>query len=326
MRAAGISGSIAKTFLTWLFFIITASAAQIDIPPPAGSGAFGMNVYALASGNYVVTDPSWDSAGGVVNVGAVYLYSPSGTLISVVSGSTANDGIGSNGVYLLANGNFVIASQFWNNGAITSAGALTYCSGTTGCSGTVSVANSLVGTSNFDRVSAMVELPNGSYVALTPRWTKGVIAQVGAVTFCPASGCIGPITAANSLTGSTANDRVGSEGITILSDGDFVVSTYFWNNGAVEDAGAATFCSGTSGCPIASVSPTNSVVGSARDDLQSKILPLPNGDFVVASPFWDSGATTDLGAVRHCSGTRGPPHQREFARRYHCRRFRGQRI
>ena len=305
MRAASTAASTVFLILSGFLFATATSAAQIDIPPPAGSGAFGTNVYALSSGNYVVTDPSWDSSGGVANVGAVYLYSPTGTLINVITGSTAGDGVGNNGVYLLANGNYVIASPFWSNGAITSAGALTYCSGTAGCSGVVSATNSLVGTSNFDRLGSLVELPNGNYVALTPRWSKGAISQVGAVTFCPATGCTGPITAANSLTGSTAFDAVGSDGITVLSDGDFVVSTFFWNNGATADTGAATFCSGTSGCPIGIVSAANSVVGIVADDLQSKIFPLPNGDYVIASPFWDSGATANLGAVRHCSGTTG---------------------
>lgn len=297
--------STAIVFLSGLLFTITTSATQIDIPPPAGSGAFGTNVYALSSGNYVVTDPSWDTAGGVADVGAVYLYSATGTLINVVTGSSSGDGVGSNGVYLLANGNYVIASPFWRNGAVAAAGALTYCNGATGCSGVVSATNSLVGSSNLDRLGSLVELPNGNYVAIAPRWSKGPISQVGAVTFCPATGCTGPVTAANSLTGSTALDGVGTDGVTILSDGDFVVSTFLWDNGAIADAGAATFCSGTSGCPIGVVSAANSSVGMAAGDLQSSVFPLPNGDYVIASLFWDNGTTANAGAVRHCSGTTG---------------------
>ena len=52
-------------------------------------------------------------------------------------GSTASDLVGY-GVIALTNGNYVILSTSWQNGAVTGAGAVTWGSGTTGVSGVVS--------------------------------------------------------------------------------------------------------------------------------------------------------------------------------------------
>lgn len=62
----------------------SVSAAQVDISGPAGSVAFGTSVTVLSNGNFVVTDPNGPGAA----IGAVYLYSPSGTLISTLTGSS----------------------------------------------------------------------------------------------------------------------------------------------------------------------------------------------------------------------------------------------
>ena len=63
---------------------LSVNAAQIDIPGPAGSGAFGTTVTVLPNGNIVVTDPN----GPVSNVGAVYLYSPTGGVDQLQDGHT----------------------------------------------------------------------------------------------------------------------------------------------------------------------------------------------------------------------------------------------
>ncbi|MEO7431371.1 MAG: hypothetical protein ABIR62_04995 [Dokdonella sp.] len=96
---------------TW---VASASASQTDIPAPAGSGAFGRAVVVLASGNIVVTDPEF-GAGATPNIGAVYLFDRTGLLISVLTGSHANDHVGSDGVTVLANGHFVASSSRWLN-------------------------------------------------------------------------------------------------------------------------------------------------------------------------------------------------------------------
>ena len=92
----------------------------------------------LPNGNIVVTDPGFDAPGPIADVGAVYLYRPDGSLISTLRGSSAGDKVGNGVVAVLANGNYVVCSPDWDNGAATDAGAVTWGSGTTGVSGVVS--------------------------------------------------------------------------------------------------------------------------------------------------------------------------------------------
>ena len=159
-------------------------------PNPNAGGQFGTTIVPLSTGNVVVTDPN-DNAGGA-NAGAAYLFNgTTGALISTLTGSTVDDQVGSGGVTALSNGNYVVVSRNWDNGAVVDAGAATFGSGTTGVNGAITVANSLVG--------------------------------------------------------STANDFVGSNGVTALINGNYVVASRNWDNGAEVDAGAATFGSGTTG-------------------------------------------------------------------------------
>jgi len=129
-----------------------ATAAQVDIPGPAGSGLYGWHVAVLPNGNIVVTDPYFSPSGGPRHVGAVYLYDPSAVLISTLTGSRENDNVGDSQILVLRNGNFVVTSQQWNNGDAIAAGAVTWINGVTGLSGVVSAQNSLVGTSTTDSV------------------------------------------------------------------------------------------------------------------------------------------------------------------------------
>src|SRR5207302_3415171 len=134
-------------------------------------------------------------------------------LISTLRGSTAGDVVGSSGVTALSNGNYVIRSQSWDNGAIVDAGAATWGNGTTGVSGAVSAANSLVGSTASDNVgsSGVTALSNGNYVVASPDWNGGL----GASTWGNGStGVAGVLSAANSLVGSTPGDPPGSYRLT----------------------------------------------------------------------------------------------------------------
>jgi len=133
--------------LAAIFYCAGAGAAQVLLSGPTGTETFGRTVIALPNGNFVVTDPLFDAPGPIADVGAAFLYRPGGELISTLTGSTANDQVGSGGVTLLGNGNYVVRSSNWDNGAAVNAGAATWGSGTSGISGVVSITNSLVGTS-----------------------------------------------------------------------------------------------------------------------------------------------------------------------------------
>ena len=300
-----------------------AGAAQVDIAGPS-AGLFGRHfgevVKVLPNGNIVVTDPSY-SVVGKDNLGAVYLYSPAGTLISTLTGSTQNDQVGLNGVTVLANGNFVISSPQWNNGAITKAGAVTWGNQTTGVNGVVSAANSLVGGTASDFVGqmeyldvtgnqagpAITPLPDGSYVIRSYYWHYNGQNYAGAVT--RASGtqaATGLISAANSLIGTHLGEGVGSRGLTVLANGHYVVATAAANNNANVSCKAVTWVNGTTGLTGA-VTENNSLMmpnGSASEAV-IRVLSLANGHYAVCFPYWNNGPLAEVGAVTWGNGLGG---------------------
>ena len=225
-------------------------------------------------------------------------------------GTTAGDQVSLNGIAALSNGNYVVRSGIWDNGGVMDAGAATFCNGTSGCVGvTVSAANSLVGSTNLDGVGAgAISLTNGNYVVNSPDWHNPAMsnANTGASTFCGgAVGCVGLVSAVNSLTGPQSGDRVGGFAVA-LTNGNYVVISQNWTNpiGFAIGAGAVTFCSGTSGC-TGLVTSANSLVGSSSSDNVGNVSPLTNGNYVVTAGDWNNGAMNDVGAATFCSGTSG---------------------
>lgn len=281
-------------------------------------GDFG--IVPLSNGNYLVRSVDWDN-GGVQDAGAVTFGNGTTGISGAVSagnslvGSHPFDNIGLHGITELANGNYVVRSLAWDNGAASDAGAVTWGSGTSGVSGVVSAANSLVGSSMGDRVGedGIVTLANGNYLVRTPFWDNGSAANAGAVTFGNgATGTAGVVSPGNSLVGSHPADLVGLEEVTLLANGNYVVASPAWHNGSLAGAGAVTWGSGTSGVS-GEVSVANSLVGSHAGDMvgffdpdsNPGVVALSNGNYVVASSFWDNGSATDAGAVTFGNGASG---------------------
>lgn len=270
----------------------------------------------LLDNSYVVISPNWDR-GAIVDAGAVTWCDAEAGCTGTVStanslvGGTAGDRVGfawgmPYSFTPLTNGNYAVSSVFWDNGAAADAGAVTLCSGTATCAGTVSPANSLVGSSADDQVGVVTALPGGGYVVGAPNWDNGPALDVGAVTWCPApSGCTGPITTTNSLTGAADIDAIGSRGITALPNGNYVVASPQFHGGTV-NVGAVTWCDGTTGC-TGVVSGANSLTGSRAGDGVGAggVVALPNGFYVVSSPGWYFGTATSAGAVTRCDGATG---------------------
>lgn len=275
----------------------------------------GGSIVVLANGSYVVVSPNWGGGMGAVTwcdggTGVNGVVSSSNSLV----GSNTSDRIGTNpqsgnaSVFALTNGNYVVASGGWKNGSAQGAGAVTWCSGTTGRTGTISAANSLVGSTAGDNVGAgaVAALPNGNYVVASPFWSGGA-SSVGAVTWGDgAAGVAGAVSATNSLVGSSALDQVGAGGITVLTNGNYVVSSYLWKNGANSSAGAVTWASGATGI-VGPVSASNSLVGSTASDQvgEQGVTPLSNGNYVVTSIRWTNAGIAAAGAVTWGNGSGG---------------------
>ncbi|MBF0461517.1 MAG: hypothetical protein HQL87_08985 [Magnetococcales bacterium] len=279
-------------------------------------------VLELSTGNILV--PNSYDASVASYAGAVRLYRTDGTLLSTLTGSTANDRVGKN-MATLTNGNFIVLSPTWGEGtgASTSAlGAVTWGNGSTGVSGVVSAANSLVGSVAGDLVGngGIVALNNGNYVVNSSYWHGGTYYgdyyALGAVTWGSGlAGVSGEVSATNSLVGSNgqaadniAGDAVGRDGIVALTNGNYVVVSSSWNGGNTYGLGAVTWGSGSAGVSGV-VSAANSLVGSTAGDLVGYgtyvVQAMNNGNYAVASPNWSGASGTAVGAVTLGNGTTG---------------------
>jgi len=232
-------------------------------------------VVPLANGNVVVTNPNDSLAAS--KTGAVSLFNGvTGALLGTLLGSQANDQVGIGGITVLANGNYVVNSHNWN-GSATGAGAVTLVSGSTGLpladsSDHVSTFNSLTGSNANDQVGigGITVLANGNYVVTSYDWANGSASVAGAVTLVSGStglaltGGSGSVSTSNSLTGSQNFDIVGVGGITLLANGNYVVTSNGWANGSASRAGAVTLVSGSTGLALTGGSGTISTSNSLR--------------------------------------------------------------
>ena len=258
------------------------------------------NVVALTNGNYVVVSPSFSGKGAVTFVNGLTGMTGEVAESNSMVGNSNGDNIGFQGVFPLTNGNYVICSADWDNGAIQNAGAVTFCNGTNGCIGTVLASNSLVGTKAFDNVGfgGAIALTNGNYVVRSYQWDNGSNTNAGAATFGNGNtGIIGEVSPANSLVGSNTNDNIGINAITALPNGNYVVTSFSWNNrGAVTWGNGAT---GTTGI----VSALNSVIGSSNDDRVGTLGNNPSirvysdSGYTFHSANWNNITIGDAGAV-----------------------------
>ncbi|MEO7916962.1 MAG: hypothetical protein ABIR16_04910 [Dokdonella sp.] len=301
----------------------TAHAAQIDWQGPEGSRAFGTTVKVLPNGNIVVTDPG-HTVDGTYAYGAVYLYRPNGELISTLTGR-AIDYVGSGGVYVVGDSNFVVCSPQWRVSTTSlGGGAATWVDGSVGLNGEVSAANSLTATLPQDHVCGygVTTLANGHYVIRNPYWSDGAVQSVGAVSWCDGNkGCRGSLTTTQALMGSQEGDFVGEsfggvEHIFPLQNGDYVVASSFWSNGPVQRVGAVTLCGGQGQCNGLKVSALNSTVGARTDDFLGSpyggvgistpgVTALKNGDFVINSVLANSSSTVHVGAITRVAASSG---------------------
>jgi len=144
-------------------------------------------------------------------------------------------------------------------------------------------------------------LSNGNFVVSDPYYDQGSTADVGAVYLY--DGRSGELI--STLTGSTADDRVG-DWVIALTNGNYVVCSRYWDNGMITNAGAVTWGDGSTGVGGV-VSQANSLVGGTAVDQVGNhgVTALTNGNYVISSPDWDYSGIVDAGAVTWGDGTSG---------------------
>src|SRR5438034_965357 len=147
--------------------------------------------------------------------------------------------------------------------------------------------------------SSVVILANGNIAVVAP-FDSSVASFSGAVHLD------NPVTETRiaSIYGNAAGDSLGPlahTSITALPNGNFVIASPNADEGGLVNVGSVRLVNGTTGAPIGSA-----IVGNAASDFLGSggITALPNGNFVIASPF---GGITDVGSVRLVDGTTGAP-------------------
>ena len=287
-----------------LFLVVAAGhphAAQLDLVGPPGSVGFGAQVAFLPNGNLVVTDPRRPPDG------AAYLYSSDLELISTATNIFPNTfswaPLDSVRIVVLKNGNYLLTNSSWKNGSASFAGMVAWASGETGLEGAISSANALVGTSTEDFVgdAGVHALANGNYVVESWRWSNGV-ERVGAITWGSGSaGVSGAVTPQNSVVGSSFAN-MPSFGAA-LTNGNYVIVGTGWGTPEQPYVGGAMWADGSVGT-TGYMTAENSLIGSTGGDFTlRKVVPLANGNFVVALPYWHNGEETNAGAVVWGDGT-----------------------
>ena len=278
-------------------------------------------VVVFDNSSYAVLSPAWDN-GSIVNAGAVTLLNGNSPTTGFISsgnslvGSSPDDRVGSDGIFILDNNHFIVGSFHWDNGTIVDAGAITWCNGIS-LTGQLSSANSLVGTATGDfydsnNVASQIpidlritKLANGNFVILTAYWDNLVagISNAGAVTWGSNTlGLSGVISRDNSLTGSMDYEQEIAS-VVALTNGNYVVVTPIWHSGT----GAVTWGNGTTGV-TGIIDTTNSLVGSSEYTDQvgdGGVVALSNGNYVVNSPHWTREDGPYVGAVTWGNGTTG---------------------
>ena len=271
-------------------------------------------VVALSNGNYVVGSRYWDN--GIADVGAATWGNGAGGTAGVITstnslvGSTASDQVGATIYALQSNGNYVVGSFNWSNAGAANAGAATWGSGLGGTIGAVSVANSIVGSTLDDFVSAsgVVALPSGNYVIVSPNWDNVGAANAGAVTWGNgAGGTAGAVSSSNSLVGDTAGDSMASGGyVTVLSNGNYVVNTPWWHsntghvalgNGTTGLSGVASSANGAVGAVAGDYLGYDYAGAGSAGGTGNGIRALPNGGYVISSNAYNGGFSTGFGRV-----------------------------
>jgi len=253
-------------------------------------------VTALPNNNYVVNSV-FDDEGGLENVGSVRLVDGNtGLQIGPpIVGDVADDVLGSDGIFVLANNNYVIASTSDDEGGIENAGSVRLVDGNTG----LQIGSPIIGDMIGDRLGSegITVLANNNYVIASPGDDLGGIDNAGSVRLV--DGSTG-LQIGSPIAGDVTNDGLGSS-VIALANNNYVIISAFDDEGGIENAGSVRLVDGNTGIQIGT--PIVGNVANAR--LASRVTALPNNNYVITSVFDDNGSIEDAGSVRLIDGDSG---------------------
>lgn len=272
----------------------------------------GTRIQALANGNLVVRSPEWDSifhgdAGAVTWLDAGSPATGPVTIGNSLYGARVGERIGLEPVVPLHHGHYVVALPEWPRNSAAPFGAVVWRDGFRAIGEAFSASIAWRGASPGDRVglAGVVALTNGNFVIASPSWSRGTVANAGAVTWVDGSRATsGVVSTQNSLFGGGAGaDLVGSSAAIALPNGAFLAVSDAWGgSGGPGAPGAVTWGDGRSPL-VGAVDPSNSLVGPHPDArLGSVAVPLADGSLVVGSPSIDVFGRDEAGLLRRIPG------------------------
>jgi len=166
----------------------------------------------------------------------------------------------------------------------------------------VSSSNSLVGTTAGQRVCSSINpLSNGNYVVGSGYFDGSY--SVGASTWGNGmTGITGAVSSSNSLVGTQTIDHVA--GTFPLQNGNYLVLTQGNSVNIGTGKGAVTWANGTTGI-TGVINSSNSLVGASPLDFIGEQFMISDDYYVVISPHYNNGTSTDAGAATLGSAVSG---------------------
>lgn len=279
-----------------------AVIAELLDPSPGENNAFGLHVLILSNGNIVVASPGDSSQ--AVNGGAVHLYDGiSNALISSLYGSSANQELGSSGLSELSGSRYIISSSREDSpNGLGNAGSVRVMNGSTG-----QTLAAIYGDHENDLLGSggITVLPNGNFLLTSPsddvKLPLSTISNGGSVRMYDGSNyeVILPI-----VMGDQANDSIGNNGIKVLANGNFIVSSTFDDviitGTTYENAGSVTLVNGDTSETITAITGNDD-----NDSFGSQSTVLDNDNFLVISPFDTVDGDANRGSVQLVDGMTG---------------------
>ena len=255
-----------------------------------------MGVTVLPNNNFVIASPG-DDEGGIVEAGSVRLVNgDTGVQIgSAIVGDTAGAALGINGITVLSNNNYTIATSFDNHGSLVDVGTVKLVNGDTG----VQIGSTIAGDSNFDGygVFGVTALVNNNFVIVASEDDVGGLVNAGSVRLV--NGDTG-LQIGSTISGDAAYDQLGQAGAYALSNNNFVIASSNADEGGIVDAGTVRLVDGTTGAQIGST-----IAGDTANDYLGVSATLPNSNYVISSAADDDGGLVNVGSVRLVNGATG---------------------
>lgn len=246
-----------------------------------------------AVGNNFIINSAQDHNGALTQAGSVRLINGStGVQMGALVGDQARDQIGSNGVLVLANGNYVVSSAYDDNAAVQDAGSVRLMNGSTGTE-----IRALVGSERqaLGR-HGVTALRNSNFTIQSFIDDNGLVSRAGSVRLV--NGSSGE--SIQVLRGEQTNSMLGNGSVTALANNNYVVSSADDHDGSGVLGGSVRLMNGATGAQI------SVLFGDANGDFFSnEILALDNNNYVILSPNDNHEAIRDAGAVRLMNGSTG---------------------